>query len=126
MIYLGPPGSVIAGGLVQHWSSFAGWGSTNINLTDIQYVLKYRVTDTFSVGFAPNIQYDGDKDDWSVPVGMGLDFTVKIGKTPMKLAFELHYYPETFEGFDNQWNIRLLLSPVLPAPKWAQKPVFGK
>ena len=53
-----------------------------------------------------------------------MDFTVKIGKTVMKLAFETHYYVDEFEGFDNQWNFRLLLSPVLPAPKWAQKPLF--
>ncbi len=125
-IYLGDPGSVIAGGLVQHWWSFGGPGDVDVNLTDIQYVLKYRVTDTFSIGFAPNIQYNWENDDWSVPVGGGLDFTVKIGKTLMKLAFEVHYHVETFEGFDNQWNFRLLLSPVLPAPKWAQKPLFGK
>ena len=124
LIYLGPPGSVIAGGLVQHWWSFGGPGDVDVNLTDIQYVLKYRVTDTFSIGFAPNIQYNWENDDWSVPVGGGLDFTVKIGKTLMKLAFEVHYHVETFEGFDNQWNFRLLLSPVLPAPKWAQKPLF--
>ena len=125
LVYLGRgAGDVIAGGLVQHWKSFAGPGDADVNLTDIQYVFKYNVTDTFSVGFAPNIQYDWENDDLSLPVGGGLDFTLKIGDVPMKLALEAHYYPVTFDGLDNQWNFRLLLSPVLPAPKFAQKPLF--
>ena len=125
LVYLGRgAGDVIVGGLVQHWKSFAGPGDADVNLTDIQYVFKYNVTDTFAVGFAPNIQYDWETDDLSLPVGGGLDWTLKIGGVHMKLAMEAHYYPVTFDGFDNQWNFRLLLSPVLPAPKWAQKPLF--
>ena len=124
-LYLGGPKDFIAGGLVQHWWSFAGSGSESVNLTDIQYVLRYRATDTFSVGFGPNIQYDWDADDWSIPVGGGFDITTKIGEMPVRFAIEAFYYVDEFEGFENQYGIRLLFTPVIPAPEWASKPMFG-
>ena len=125
-IYLGGPGDFIAGGLIQHWWSFAGPGDIDVNLTDIQYVLRYRFTELSSIGFGPNIQYDWDADDWSIPVGGGLDFTTKIGEMPVRLAFEVFYYVDEFQGFENQYGFRLLFTPVIPAPAWASKPLFGK
>ena len=126
LIYLGDPGSVIAGGLIQHWWSFAGDGPEDTNLTDFQYIFRYRATPTVSIGFAPNIQVDWEKDDWSIPVGGGIDITTKIGKTPLKFVFEAYYYVDQFEGFDNQFGLRILISPVISAPKWANKPLFGR
>ena len=68
---------------------------------------------------------DWDEEDWSVPVGGGFDTMTKIGKMPVKLVIEAYYYADQFQGFDNQYGLRILISPVLPAPKWAQKSLFG-
>ncbi len=124
LVYMGGPGSFMAGALVQQWWSFAGPGNSDVSLMDIQYILKYRWTDTVSIGFAPNIQIDWENDQYQVPIGMGIDFMTKIGKVPMKVVVEAYYYVEQYDGFDEQVGLRLLFSPVLPAPKWAQKPLF--
>lgn len=124
-VYLGGPGEFIAGGLVQHWWDFAGSGDQT-NLTDFQYILRYRATDTVNIGMAPNIQYDWTNDDWSIPVGGGFDITTKIGNLPIRFGMEAYYYVDEFDGFDNQWGLRFFIVPVVPAPKWASQPLFGR
>ncbi len=125
VVYLGPPGSVIAGAVVQNWFSFAGSGDESVNLMDIQLIFRYRATETLNVGFAPNIQYDWAEEDWSIPIGLGFDITTKIGNLPIRFGMEVYYYVDEFEGFDNQMGIRLFVAPVVPAPTWASTPLFG-
>ena len=68
----------IYGAVAQRWWSFAEDSERNgVNLTEIQYVLRYRVTPMTNIGFGPNIRvnWDADSDDrWTVPVGLDFDF----------------------------------------------------
>ncbi len=125
VVYLGPPGGIIAGAVVQSWFSFAGSGDESVNLMDFQPIFRYRATETLNIGFAPNIQYDLAEEDWSIPVGLGFDITTKIGNLPIRFGMEAYHYVDEFDGFDNQWGIRLFFVPVVPAPTWASTPLFG-
>ncbi len=118
----------IYGAVAQHWMSFAGDDDRNdVNLTDIQYVLRYRYSDVTNIGFGPNIQanWDADSDNrWTVPVGLGGDTLVKIGGLPIKLGFEAYYNVVRPDDFGPEWQIRFMFVPVIGAPKWSQKPWF--
>ena len=117
----------ILGGVLQNWFSFAGDSEReSVNLMDLQYVIQYRVTPTFQVGMTPNIQYDWADKTWDVPVGLGGSKTFMFGKLPIRLGAEVQYYVHQANDFGPKWNFRVFIIPVVPAPEWAKKPLFGR
>ena len=128
----------IIGGVFQHWWSFAGDDDlkvntsagpvsverADVNLTDFQYIVRYRYSDTTNIGAAPNIQYNWETDQLSLPVGIGFDTLVKIGKLPVKIGAEVYYYAVQDDDFGPKWQLRLLFVPVLPSPAWSKNPLF--
>jgi hypothetical protein len=117
----------IVGAIWQNWFSFAGEGDRDqVSLTDFQYIVRYRPTPTTSIGMTPNIQRDWTRGDgWSVPVGLGGDITFKIGKMPIRIGAEAQYYLVQPDNFGAEWNFRVFIIPIIPAPDWANQPLFG-
>jgi len=128
----------IVGGVFQHWWSFAGDDDfdidtslgpvtverADVNLTDFQYILRYRKSPFTGFGMAPNIQYNWETDELSLPVGGGFDTLIKIGKLPVKIGAEVYYYVVQDDQFGPKWQLRLLFVPVLPSPNWSRKAIF--
>lgn len=128
----------IIGAVAQHWWSFAGDDNIDIktslgkvrvdrpdvNLTDLQYIVRYRYSSLTNIGAAPNIRYNWETDDLSLPIGIGFDTVVKIGKLPAKVGAELYYYVEQNDDFGPRWQLRLFFSPVIPSPNWARNALF--
>jgi hypothetical protein len=118
----------IYGTVVQHWWSVNDDNDRNrVNLTDIQYVGRYRYNSETSIGFAPNIRYNWEADGgerWTIPVGLGVDTMIKIGPIPTKIGIELYHYVEQADKFGPEWQVRLFFTPVIPSPARAQKPLF--
>ena len=128
----------ILGTVAQHWWSFSGDDTTtvdtslgpvnveraDVNLTDVQYIIRYRVNPETNIGAAPNIRYNWETEQLYLPIGIGFDTLVKIGPLPTKVGAEIHYYVETDDAFGPQWMLRLYFSPVIPSPSWAKKPLF--
>ena len=128
----------IIGGVFQHWWSFAGDDEltintssgpatlerSDVNLTDFQYILRYRYSPLTNIGVAPNVQYNWETEELSLPVGIGFDTLVKIGKLPVKIGAEVYYYVQQDDEFGPQWQLRLLFVPVLPSPEWSRRPLF--
>ena len=116
----------IIGGVVQHWWSYAGKGDRDaVNLTDLQYVVRYRLTPETNIGFGPNIQYDWDNDELTLPVGLGGDTLIMLGKLPVKVGAEFYYYVDKPDDFGPEWTVRFLFVPIIPSPEWSKKPLFG-
>ena len=110
----------VVGAVAQHW-----WGYSepndrdSLNLTDFQYVLRYRLTPTLQLGMSPNIQVNwqadgGDK--YTVPIGLGFDWTTSIGKMPFRFGMEYHKYLHSSDEFGQDWGIRVFLIPVIANP----------
>jgi hypothetical protein len=128
----------IFGGVAQHWWSFAGEDSINVetsqgevklerpdvSLTDFQYIYRYRYSAMTNIGAAPNIKYNWKTDEMSLPVGIGFDTMVKFGRLPAKIGAELYYYVKQDDDFGPEWQLRFFLSPVVPSPNWARNPLF--
>jgi len=128
----------IFGVVAQHWWSFSGDDSftidtslgprevdrADVSLTDIQPVVRYRVSAKTNVGFAPNWRYNHETDQLDLPIGFGMDTLINIGPLPVKVGMEAYYFVESSSDFGPEWQFRILFIPVFPAPKWAGKALF--
>ena len=118
----------IFGAVPQHWWSFAGSDTRNdVNLTDIQYIYRYRLSKETSIGAAPNIRINWDADGserLQFPIGIGGDTLVYLGRLPVKIGLEYYYFIERPDEFGPIHQIRFVFAPVLPAPAWSRNPIF--
>jgi hypothetical protein len=73
---------------------------------------------------APNIRYNWVTEELSLPIGIGFDTLIKIGRLPAKIGAELHYYVAQDDKFGPKWLLRILFVPVLPSPSWSRSPIF--
>ena len=129
----------VKGIVAQHWWSVGGDDFMNVqtdvgpvqvkrpdvNLTDLQVVLRYRKNATTNIGMAPNWRYNWDTNQWSIPLGIGFDTMVKLGPLPAKIGLEAYYYVKQDNVFGPQFQLRFMLVPVIPAPSRAREPLFG-
>ncbi len=108
------------GTLVQHWWSYAGDDDRpETSETNIQYVIRYALPKAWSVGMGPTISVDWEADEdnrWTVPVGLGLTKTARIGKTPVKFRAEVHYAVIRPETFGTERTFLFRAAPVIPSP----------
>ncbi len=128
----------IIGGVAQHWWSFAGEDKrsletsegrievdrSDVNLTDFQYIVRYKYSAVTNIGAAPNVQYNWETEELSLPIGIGFDTMAKIGQLPVKFGAELHYYVKQDDAFGPEWRLRLYFVPVLAAPGWTKNAIF--
>jgi len=123
--YLGPKWKL--GALAQQYWDFAGDSDrSDINLTNLQYFYFYSLDETTSIGAAPNIIANwGQKSGnvWTVPVGLGINKTVKVGKVPVRFGVEAYYSaikPNDVLGYE--WSYRFYMIPAVPAAlfSWMQ------
>ncbi len=109
-----------SGVFVQHWWSFAGDDSRSaVNQTDFQYIMRRKLPGAKSIGMGPTITFDWtapEGEQVTLPIGLGITKTIKVGKTPMKVRFEPQYSVIKPDSFGTTWNFRFQLSPVIPSP----------
>ena len=128
-MYLGD--KVITGGILQQYYSIDNeTDRPRVSLMDLQYVFRYRLNPMFSVGMAPNIQWDQVTGLVTVPIGVGFDAMTFSGcGKPMRWGAELQYYPSHDESpsrpVDPEWLFRIYVSPIIPAPRWATQGLFS-
>ena len=128
----------ILGYIAQHWWSFSGQDTleidtslgpvrvdrADVSLTDIQPVVRYRVSPKTNIGFAPNWRYNHETNQLDLPIGFGMDTLINIGPLPVKVGMEAYDFVESSSDFGPEWQFRLLFIPVFPAPKWAGRALF--
>lgn len=108
------------GVLAQHWNSFAGEGDRDdTSQTDIQYVIRRSLGNGWSLGMGPTISIDWEEDSdnrYTVPIGLGLTKTFRIGSVPFKARIEPQYSIVRPDDFGQEWNIRIQIAPVIQSP----------
>lgn len=129
----------VKGVVAQHWWSVGGSDYFNVstdlgpvlverpdvNLTDVQVVLRYRYSALTNIGAAPNWRYNWETNQLSLPLGLGFDTLIKMGKLPVKIGLEAYYYAAQDGDFGPKWQIRFMFVPVIPSPKSSRQPWFG-
>jgi len=108
------------GFVFQHWWSFSGdEDRADTSQTDLQYIMRRRLPNGWSIGMGPTITYDWKAesgDRLTVPIGLGITKTVRWGKTPVKLRLEPQYSIVRPDDLAVTWNIRLQITPVIKSP----------
>lgn len=108
------------GAMIQHWNSFAGDGDRkSTSQTDIQYVVRRSLGHGWSLGMGPTISIDWEADSdnrYTVPVGLGLTKTFRMGRIPIKARIEPQWTIVRPDDFGEQWNIRIQIAPVIQSP----------
>ena len=89
-----------------HQWELGGWSDDSFSTSALQYIYAFNLKNAWQFTSGPTITYDWEADsdnDWSVPVGVGLAKTVKIGSTPWKFQLELQHFVEQPEDFGPEW-----------------------
>jgi hypothetical protein len=115
------------GVIAQQFWSFAGEAKRNdINVTSLQPILRYALTKESGFGVMPDWTYNWETRRWTqLFVGLGFDTMVNLGPVPAQFGVELHYNLVSNDVLNPQWQLRFVLTPVVPAPAWAGRPMFG-
>ena len=114
----------ILGGLFQHWQSFASGGKgpgNSVSFSWLNIFYFWNLNDGWQVGGTPIITSDWESDDssnrWTVPIGLGVYKTHFFGgKMPIKMGVELQWMPVQPDVLGQEFNIRIVIAPILPSP----------
>jgi hypothetical protein len=110
----------VVGTLVQNWFSVAGEGSARSQKqTDINYVIRYALPRAWQVGVGPTVSIDwtqGNDDKLTLPIGLGLTKTVRIGNMPIKLRGEIQYSVVRPDSYGTEWTFIFRIAPVIKSP----------
>ncbi|MGH0033506.1 MAG: hypothetical protein ACQGVK_00620 [Myxococcota bacterium] len=105
--------------LAQQWWSFAGDGHrSSTSQLDLNYVLLRTLPDRWQIGMQPSLTVDwkasGD-DKVSLPVGLGVGKTLRVGGFPLQVWVEADYYPVRPDDVTGpRWAIDIQITPVIP------------
>ena len=124
-VYLGKKWK--GGALLTNYWDFAGDDDRDdVRLSNLQYLYYYSLNNTTSIGAGPNIIADWEQsggDRFTVPVGLGINKTINIGKVPVRFGVEAMYSvhrPDDIPG--TRWDFRFYVIPAVPSAlfKWMQ------
>jgi hypothetical protein len=117
-LYLGERWTL--GTVTQHWWSYAGDSDRSaVSQTNIQYIARRKIPGAMSIGMGPTIVIDWKADGGNkvtLPIGLGITKTIRIGRMPVKLRLEPQYSIIRPDDYGTEWNIRLQITPVIPNP----------
>ena len=105
---------------MQFWSYDENEGRGDVNMLNMQYFAFYSPDPTTSIGMMPNITVNWDADSGeklTLPVGLGINKTMFLGKLPVRIGAEFHYnvvHPD--DNAHGEWTSRFFFVPVMPAP----------
>ena len=113
--------------IAQQFWSFAGDSHRkDINLTSLQPMLRYALNQESGLGVMPNWNYNWETHRWTqLFVGLGFDTMINLGPVPTQVGIEFHYNLAQNDLLNPQWQVRVVFTPVVPAPAWAGRPLFG-
>lgn len=105
--------------LVTHQWDVAGDNDVDTNVTAGQYFWVVNLKEGWQLRSGPTFAYDHEAPSgqrWTFPVGVGVNKTTIIGKTPWKFGLEYWEYIEAPDTFGPDWQIRFVVAPVVPLP----------
>jgi len=110
----------VLGVLAQQWWSFAGSDAYSETSTlSAQYFIWRVIPGAWQIGMSPVVLVDWKAESGNkvtLPVGLGVGKTVKLGKMPFKMIFEVEYAVIRPDDLGQTWNFVIQLTPVLRSP----------
>jgi hypothetical protein len=101
---------------------------SNVNKGSMLYFFNYMLPDAWQIGMNPTISYNHQahpsKNKWSVPVGLYVGKTIKLGKLPVNIKVGGEYSVVSPDVFGKRYSFRFQITPVIPG--LIKNPIFGK
>jgi len=122
-------GPELFGGIIRKWGlvgalaanqfHVAGSNDTSYSNLTAQYFYAVGIGNGWQIASSPVLSYDwkadsGDK--WTVPVGVGVAKTTKIGNHPWKFSFQVQKFLTQPDTFGPDWLVKLTITPVIKNP----------
>lgn len=105
----------------------AGQGrKPDVSQGSLLYFLVFNLPNAWQIGMNPTITYDNTASDgnkWTVPVGLYLGKTIRMGGTPVNIKFGFEYSVVKPDDFGQQGMFRIQLTPVIDS--LITEPLFG-
>ena len=95
-----------------HQWDIAGSGNS-ISLTSIQAGIVHLAGGGWTIGSTPQMSYNWDAEQWTVPINFNFSKTVMLGSRPWKLGGEINYYVERADALAPEWMFGLSITPVV-------------
>lgn len=109
----------VLGARLNHVTNVSGDSGWDTNMTSLKVFFAYGLNNGWQLFSNPVIEYDWEAasdNKLFVPIGGGVSKTLKIGKTPLKLGFEMQYYVVTPDSIGPQWLLTFNITPVIRNP----------
>jgi hypothetical protein len=110
----------IAGSLVSNQWDTGGSNDEAFSTTTAQYFYAYTLGSGWQIAASPVIVYDWqaeDSDDaLTLPLGVGLAKTTKIGSQPCKFQLQVQKFVIQPDSFGPDWLVKLTVTPVIKNP----------
>jgi hypothetical protein len=101
---------------------------SNVNKGSMLYFFNYMLPDAWQIGMNPTISYNHQahpsKNKWSVPVGLYVGKTIKLGKLPVNIKVGGEYSVVSPDVFGKRYSFRFQITPVIPG--LIKDAIFGK
>jgi hypothetical protein len=107
----------IVGVFPQQWWSVDGGSRKAVSQMNLQPFFAYFISEGWSVGYSGNVLanwHASAGDVWTLPLGLALSKVQKLGILPVKFALAGQYMPVHPGEFGQEWNIQLVITPVIP------------
>jgi hypothetical protein len=107
----------IIGVFPQQWWSVSGGDRPPVSQLNLQPFASYFLAEGWSVGYSGNILADWHADSgdrWTVPIGLAISKVHKFGRLPVRIALAGQYMPVHPSDFGQEWNVQVVVSPVIP------------
>ena len=110
----------LVGALVSNQWDTGGSNDEAFSTTTAQYFYAYGLGGGWQISSSPVITYDWQADDsddaLTLPLGVGLAKTTKIGDQPWKFQFQIQKYVVQPDSFGPDWLVKLTVTPVIKNP----------
>ena len=104
------------GAVLNHQWNVAGSNDDYHSVTAGQYFYAIGLGNGWQIASGPTFSYDWQADSdqaWTLPVGIGIAKTVKIGTTPTKFQLQLQYFVKQPDAFGPEWLLKFTVTPVV-------------
>jgi len=105
------------GALANHiWSVAGDDDREDVSATFLQPFLSYIVAQTKTTfSLSPEMTYDWEAEEWSIPINLGVSRLLKVGKLPVQVGGGIRYWADSPDYGPEGWGARLTLTFLFPA-----------
>lgn len=97
-----------------HQWDVSGWDDdTDFSTSQLQPIFWFFLGDGWTIGTNPQIYYDWESEEWTVPLQLAVSKTTKVGEMPLKLELEVNYFVEQPDLFGPEWMVSFNITPVV-------------